>query len=851
MGLSYCAHEEPRKGAAMSRPSRYSRVHRRAGSRVRRRAGALTFGVVAMMLVLSWVVPHLSARTAAWLSTTLVFEKTIKVADVVTVGGLGAPGTAARLGQRPLSQAPTVATVDAGTTFDMVGVLLRVPGGRSPASLHVDVRTSLDGKAWSGWWTLALDAAGPKGSTESPSDSLSDPAWVGASRYLQYRVSAMTERGFPAAPGLVRDLRFSFLNAEGSQTMADRLLSGVKATIAAIASLPRVATATAMTQTPTIVTRGLWGADESWRAGTPSYATVKMAFVHHTDGSNSYSPAQSAAIVRGIYYYHTHVRGWSDIGYDFLIDRYGTVFEGRYGGVTQGVVGAHVYGFNTGSTGVAVMGSFVTVPPPPAAIASLERLLAWKLDLHHVDPSGTALMTTGATEKFVAGQKVTFPTIAGHRQANYTSCPGDAFFAMLPTIRRAVAGIGLPKIYDIGLTTTAISPNGDGQQDGVKVTFRNSEAAAWKIELRRPDGTIARTFLGQGTSASATWDGRDEGGQVVPDGSYGLTASASSAAGVARPATATVLVDTKAPTFVSSSARSATFSPNGDGIAELASVDFATSEPVDARLQVRDANHAVTRVYGWVSLPAGKQALSWDGKRVLGGALAAASDGRYTLEVGLRDRADNLAAVSHVVTLNRTLGFPAARPAWFSPNADRAADATTLSFRLSVPARVTVRLSGASGTVRTLGLGRLAAGTRAVTWRGQDQAGNLVPDGTYRAVVTASNDLGVVSVATKVIKDTKRPVLSAQRLVSVARSASAKIGYLARDGGNSVVAVEAVVRRTSGAVVRRFSSGWVSAGHTHAFAFTPVGAGKYLVTFRARDRAGNWSWSVVTTVVAK
>ena len=155
---------------------------------------------------------------------------------------------------------------------------------------------------------------------------------------------------------------------------------------------------------------------------------MRCAFVHHTVNANTYTRAQAPALVRGIYYYHSQVNGWNDIGYNFLIDRFGTIYEGRYGGVTKAVRGAQVLGFNSWSTGVALIGTFETVAPSPAAVTSLERLLSWKLDLSHLDPLGTARVRCSTTEMYKAGQWVTVPVILGHRQVNYTECPGNVLF---------------------------------------------------------------------------------------------------------------------------------------------------------------------------------------------------------------------------------------------------------------------------------------------------------------------------------------------------------------------------------------------------------------------------------------
>jgi hypothetical protein len=163
----------------------------------------------------------------------------------------------------------------------------------------------------------------------------------------------------------------------------------------------RPSEATAMTTRPPIISRARWGADESVRRSSPSYSrTVKAAFVHHTVQANSYSPLESAALIRADYVYHVRSRGWNDIGYNFVVERYGRVFEGRYGGVTRPVLGAHAGGFNTNITGVALLGTFTTSRPPGGMLAGLQRLLAWKLDLTHVDPRGlTALTSAGGANQ--------------------------------------------------------------------------------------------------------------------------------------------------------------------------------------------------------------------------------------------------------------------------------------------------------------------------------------------------------------------------------------------------------------------------------------------------------------------
>ena len=176
----------------------------------------------------------------------------------------------------------------------------------------------------------------------------------------------------------------------------------------------------------------------SWDARPPKAAPaiapqLKMAFVHHTVSSNDYAAGDVPAMLRGIQAYHMDVNGWDDIGYNFLVDRFGTIWEGRSGGTTRDVVGAHAAGFNTFSVGVAVLGEFSTVAPTSASTNAVGRLLGWRLGLAGVDPEGRARMPTG-------GGTRSFAAISGHRDADATECPGAELYAELGTIRARSAG---------------------------------------------------------------------------------------------------------------------------------------------------------------------------------------------------------------------------------------------------------------------------------------------------------------------------------------------------------------------------------------------------------------------------
>ena len=204
--------------------------------------------------------------------------------------------------------------------------------------------------------------------------------------------------------------------------------------------------ASAAAPQPAIITRAQWGADESLRLTQcpegPDYdTTVKLAIVHHTGGSNNYGPGDSAAIMRGLYAYAVRTLQYCDMHYNFLVDKYGQIFEGRYGGIASAVHGAHSVGFNTDTTGIAAIGNFQTTPAPPAMVAAIERLIAWKFDVHGVDPTTPVTYVTFGNDKFPAGTAVTVPRIIGHQDTWFTDCPGQYLEPLLPQMRNVVTSI--------------------------------------------------------------------------------------------------------------------------------------------------------------------------------------------------------------------------------------------------------------------------------------------------------------------------------------------------------------------------------------------------------------------------
>jgi N-acetylmuramoyl-L-alanine amidase len=210
-----------------------------------------------------------------------------------------------------------------------------------------------------------------------------------------------------------------------------------------------------------------------WQARDPNvgyaYASrVKAAFVHHTTNDNTYAPQDVPAMLRSIQAYHMDVNGWNDIGYNFVVDRFGGIWEARGGGVDKAVVGAQIMGFNTGSTGVAVLGDFTSVWPSEAAVNAVADIIGWKLTLSSVDPKGSVILTAGPNPEFTEGSPVTFATISGHRDGFPTSCPGALLYARLDDIRERAS---------------AWHPNILGSVDGVQRVPGGVRVHGWAIDV--------------------------------------------------------------------------------------------------------------------------------------------------------------------------------------------------------------------------------------------------------------------------------------------------------------------------------------------------------------------------------
>lgn len=332
--------------------------------------------------------------------------------------------------------------------FSLVGVVWEDAASELHGTVQVRTREVGTG-AWSGWQDLethTADHGADPGSREGASGRLrgaTAPLWVGASDGVEVRVRpedaahAEEHAADADAVALPRGLRLELVDPGESGQPADPGPAPGPRSLA-----PRAAEDTAAKKyvgpRPTIVTRKGWGADESLREGGFAYtSTVKAAFVHHSSTGNNYTCKQAPSVLRGIYRYHVVSSGWRDFGYNFAIDKCGTIYEGRAGGVTKAVLGAHTLGFNSNTMGIAVLGTFTSTNPPAAVQTAISRLTAWKLGLFGRDPGGKVTLTSGGSGKYKKGKKVSFGVISGHRDGVSTDCPGTRLYNKLGAIRTA------------------------------------------------------------------------------------------------------------------------------------------------------------------------------------------------------------------------------------------------------------------------------------------------------------------------------------------------------------------------------------------------------------------------------
>ena len=409
----------------------------------------------------------------------------------------------------PSTAAPPAArshTVDLGGRAHVVGVTW--PRGSVSPEATIELR-ELRAGAWGPWQQLDADVdEGPDPGPAAPDARGGTAPWISTADAVQVRVSGDTV-------GQGRSARLDVVDA--TTTAADESLTAGSAGAASAAGTK-----------PSIYTRAQWGADESIRHAKLYYGEVRAAVVHHTVGSNDYSPDEVPSIIRGIYVFHTNGRDWGDIGYNFLVDRFGRTWEGRYGGMTKAVVGAHSLGVNSQTFGTSVLGDFTSATPPSAVVTAQAKLIAWKLGLSYVSPSATTYLDG----------KGTFPTVIGHRDVYSTSCPGAKLYALIPDIRAKARTYQGTMLLSPAVSRESYSYGGMG----VTVSATASRSLSWTLSVTSAcRAGSAFTMRGSTSGASvirAAWDGRLAGGVPLPPGDYRVELTASSGSGTVNTAVA-------------------------------------------------------------------------------------------------------------------------------------------------------------------------------------------------------------------------------------------------------------------------------------------------------------------------
>ena len=449
-----------------------------------RRAGLVAMASVLAVVAMVTGFPQMSSaaqthpvkshtRQVAFVQSSVAAMKAEQHATASVAGAPGMPdplATARAGAETPVQDVAGAVTV-VGVTW---------PNGMVSAQWQFQIRT-LTGATWSLWQPLTKIDGGP-GSAPSATTGTNPYAVTGASKYEVRSLTAAT-----MVPTAV-----TVQAVDPGTSSADNLQQASGAAAAA-------------TATPTIYTRAQWGADPALMSWAPSYGKIDVGFVHHTDSSNNYTPADVPGILRGIYAYHAQTLGWGDIGYNFLVDRFGRIWEGRYGGMARPVIGGHVYNYNTVSTGVAGIGTFTSAVVPQAMTDAFKRIFAWKF-------SQAAIPATGASPvKAPWGANIW--RISGHRDVGGTTCPGDSLEAKLPEIRAGTSAI-------MSAANPTPSSNPFGSVDALTAGPGKVSAAGWAIDPDTSAPIMVQMYI-DGRANALTWANqpRPDVGAAYP--SYG------------------------------------------------------------------------------------------------------------------------------------------------------------------------------------------------------------------------------------------------------------------------------------------------------------------------------------------
>jgi len=369
--------------------------------------------------------------------------------------------------------------------------------------LKVEVRSSADNSSWTDWMEISLD----EDLTQDLRESRGALIMVPPGRYLQYRLSLSTAD--PSVSPALEEITLVYIDSQRGPTIEE----------ARAMVLPQEVTPGV--PQPPIISRAGWGADESLTNSEPEYERPQKFVIHHTVTSN-FSPDPAAA-VRAVFYYHAVTLGWGDIGYNFLVDWQGNIYEGRRGG--DGVVGGHARRYNYGSIGIALLGNFTTTDITPQMEQALVDLIAWEADRHGIDPRKGSY--------FIDRE---IPNIVGHRDLLQTSCPGERLYQQIARIRELAWQELLA--HDPRLT---IETPGEGEAIGGEIPVRITSISPSTVGLAI---YIDGEPVAEGESPLEwSWDTRD-----YPEGEHLLLALAQGAGGRSTELSRSLQVDNTPPT---------------------------------------------------------------------------------------------------------------------------------------------------------------------------------------------------------------------------------------------------------------------------------------------------------------
>ncbi len=527
----------------------------KAGGLVILTAAALTVGVVPASAVGAGVAPTAASETAtrAPVSSTLV-RLPLAGVDGAALAGSSSPATRAALQAGSLK--PAVVTAPTATKlFAVVGVSAPEP---LPAGSRVVVRVR-EASGWGAWTALDLDDHAPDpGSAEAVTARVgTDPLVTSGATGVQVRIDT-TSGTVPT--GTTVDLLDSPQVAADANLVATR----PRASLNNLGGAPM----------PPIILRSGWGANESMRGHAPEYSsTIKVGFVHHTASTSNYSQSQAAAQMRSLYAWYTQGLHYSDLAYNFLVDRFGRLYEGRAGGLDRPVVGGHTAGFNQNTFAISAIGNFDTFNPSAsdasAITSSISALLAWKLGLYHRDPMGTTTLVSNSgagTSKYKPGQTARTNVIEGHGEIGSTACPGRYLRQYLPQIRQQARALLGPAIMNPVASPKSLGYGNAGST--VTISAATSEAVSWRATISSCQATV-RTLTGTQNAKgplSLSWDLRGADGNPVPPGTYRVDLTGTAANGKAvYPASVSVVVTATNTSPPSPCGASGTFTVAGAG----------------------------------------------------------------------------------------------------------------------------------------------------------------------------------------------------------------------------------------------------------------------------------------------